>query len=396
MRRKKAGMLIIILALIIPCLLSIRASAEEVPDEISPELAEELERLSNEMDLSAWQEYYDELNSSYGILTEYDDVRMVIESIAYGKAEFDSNDILSLLGGLFLPGFRSALAQMLCIVALGLLSGVCTMALGDEKGSKQVLMMIISGTAILSITAMFVSLAVDASNCINRISEFCSVSAPVLTGLLISLGCAGSAKLLSPALIMLSNTILLVIIKLIVPMLLASGVLNVLNGLTERLKLTRCVKLVNSTVKWILGLLTTIYIAVNTIGGIAASAADNVSLRTARYAIDRLIPAVGGMVSGAVDAVMGSSVILKNAAGITAILIVLSIAARPALKILSGMLALRISAAITEPFASPEIPCMLDGTADTVSYLFAAVSAAASMLVIMIIIIISMGNTLLS
>lgn len=367
---------------------------KEDSGDISPELADELERLSNEMDFSAWQEYYDELSESWSALDEYDDVKDLIESLAVGDAELETKNIEGAIKEIFLPGLQSAIAQMICIIALGMLSGLCTMALGDDKGTKQVLMLIISGTAILSITALFVSLINEAAQCMNRIAQFCSVAAPVLTGLLTALGCAGSAKLLNPALIILTNIILAVILKVILPMLLAGGILNVINGLTDRMKLSRSVKLINSTVKWVLGLITTLYIAFNTIGGISSGVTDNITLRTTRYAIDRLVPAVGGMVSGAIDAVMGGAVMLKNAAGITAILIVISIVLRPALKLIAGMLALRIAAAIIEPFASSEISGMLDGTADVVSFLFASVSAAVSMLIVTIMIIIYVGNAL--
>ena len=140
--------------------------------------------------------------------------------------------------------------------------------------------------------------------------------------------------------------------------------------------------------------MTTVYIAVNTIEGLTAGTADRITLRTTRYAIDKLIPAVGGMVSGAVDAVIGGAVILKNAVGLAAILIIAAIVIRPIMMLIAGMLSLRISSAIIEPFAEPGIPGILDGTADTISYLFAAVSAAASMFIVNIMVIMSLGNTL--
>ena len=215
-----------------------------------------------------------------------------------------------------------------------------------------------------------------------------------MLGLLTSLGCAGSARLLSPTMIVLSNIILSVIGNIIIPLLLAGGILSIINGLTDKMKLSRSIKFINSTVKWVLGLMTTVYIAVNTIEGLTAGTADRITLRTTRYAIDKLIPAVGGMVSGAVDAVIGGAVILKNAVGLAAILIIAAIVIRPIMMLIAGMLSLRISSAIIEPFAEPGITGILDGNADTISYLFAAVSAAASMFIVNIMVIMSLGNTL--
>lgn len=182
--------------------------------------------------------------------------------------------------------------------------------------------------------------------------------------------------------------------NIIIPLLLAGGILSIINGLTDKMKLSRSIKFINSTVKWVLGLMTTVYIAVNTIEGLTAGTADRITLRTTRYAIDKLIPAVGGMVSGAVDAVIGGAVILKNAVGLAAILIIAAIVIRPIMMLIAGMLSLRISSAIIEPFSEPGITGILDGNADTISYLFAAVSAAASMFIVNIMVIMSLGNTL--
>ena len=365
--------------------------AEDESDKISPELQEELERLSNELDLAEWQKYYDELHESYSALGEYDGIMDLVVGLASGSSDIGFSDIGQLLKELFLPGLKDALTRMIGMVALGVLSGICAMSLGEDRGTKQVLLLIITGTAILLLTGYFALLAGEAKKCVEKVSSFCSVAAPVMLGLLTSLGCA---RLLSPTMIVLSNIILSVIGNIIIPLLLAGGILSIINGLTDKMKLSRSIKFINSTVKWVLGLMTTVYIAVNTIEGLTAGTADRITLRTTRYAIDKLIPAVGGMVSGAVDAVIGGAVILKNAVGLAAILIIAAIVIRPIMMLIAGMLALRISSAIIEPFAEPGITGILDGNADTISYLFAAVSAAASMFIVNIMVIMSLGNTL--
>ena len=256
-------------------------------------------------------------------------------------------------------------------------------------------MLIISGVSILALVAYFTSIAAEAVNTVSRIGNFCSLAAPVLLGLMTALGCAGTVKVMSPMLVLLSNSILIVLGKIVLPLLIAGGVVVAVNALSDKLKLIRTVKLIQNTVKWLLGLVTTVYIAATSIGGIAAGAADGVSIRTAKYAIDKLIPAVGGMVGSAVDAVIGGGIVLKNAAGVTAILILAGISLGPILKLFAGMMAIRISAAIAEPFSDNRITQLLDGTADIVSYLFAAVCAACSLLMISIMITIATGNTLI-
>jgi stage III sporulation protein AE len=178
------------------------------------------------------------------------------------------------------------------------------------------------------------------------------------------------------------------------PMLLAAGVLTIVDGLSDKLKVGRTVKLLHKSVKWLLGLLTTVYIAVTVVGGMTAGAADGISVRTAKYAIDRLVPAAGGMVTGAADAVLGSSALLKNSAGTVAIILAAAVIAKPMLTVAGGMFALRITSAICEPFSDERIPKMLDGIAETVSYLFAAVAAVTGMFVISLVVMLLTGNAL--
>ena len=213
-----------------------------------------------------------------------------------------------------------------------------------------------------------------------------------MIGLLTAMGCAKTAKLMNPMLVFLINGIVYVIEKIVLPMLLAAGVLTIVDGLSDKLKVGRTVKLLHKSVKWLLGLLTTVYIAVTVVGGMTAGAADGISVRTAKYAIDRLVPAAGGMVTGAADAVLGSSALLKNSAGTVAIILAAAVIAKPMLTVAGGMFALRITSAICEP--DERIPKMLDGIAETVSYLFAAVAAVTGMFVISLVVMLLTGNAL--
>lgn len=100
----------------------------------------------------------------------------------------------------------------------------------------------------------------------------------------------------------------------------------------------------------------TLYIGITAISGIAVSSVSGLSLKTAKFAIDKFVPIIGGMVSGTVDTVMGCSMIVKNAAGIASILIAVGRVASPLIQIACTMFTLRIAAAICEPIASSSLP----------------------------------------
>jgi stage III sporulation protein AE len=123
-----------------------------------------------------------------------------------------------------------------------------------------------------------------------------------------------------------------------------------------------------------------------------AASFDGISIRTAKFALDKLVPIVGGMVSGTVDTMLGCAVLAKNAVGVAAILIAFSIICLPLLRIAAGMLAFRLAAAACEPIADPRLPKMLEALAEVLTYLFAAAVSLSVMFIITVGLIISTGN----
>ena len=83
---------------------------------------------------------------------------------------------------------------------------------------------------------------------------------------------------------------------------------------------------------------------------------------------------------------------LKNGVGTAALLIIAGMLLKPALELLCGMLAFRITAAVLEPFSDERIVKMLDGIADTVSLLLACTAAAAAMFTVTVVMAIAAGG----
>lgn len=63
--------------------------ADELPDEGMQNVETELERLLNEYDFSEWQQYFDETKQTVGNITEYGDVKTLIEKAASNVIEAD-------------------------------------------------------------------------------------------------------------------------------------------------------------------------------------------------------------------------------------------------------------------------------------------------------------------
>ena len=97
--------------------------ADELPDEGMQNVETELERLLNEYDFSEWQQYFDETKQTVGNITEYGDVKTLIEKAASNVIEADEpTSILLIVKDIFVPNLRFALVRTAGIAALGILT----------------------------------------------------------------------------------------------------------------------------------------------------------------------------------------------------------------------------------------------------------------------------------
>ena len=99
------------------------------------------------------------------------------------------------------------------------------------------------------------------------------------------------------------------------------------------------------------------------------------------------------MVSGSVEVLISSSLLIKNAVGVAGILIIAGIVIAPVFAILAHYFLFKLSAAVLEPAAGEKMGQFMQGAADVVLMLFTAVLASAVMFFITIAVIVGAGNS---
>lgn len=126
-----------------------------------------------------------------------------------------------------------------------------------------------------------------------------------------------------------------------------------------------------------------------------AKGADGLSIRAARFALDKFIPYVGSLVSGSVDTLLGCTLILKNALGLCSVLLMAGVLLEPLLQIATLQLAFRLSAAVMEPIGDPRLTKAVSDLADVLAYLFAITAVIGLMFALTIGLIAMAGSSLL-
>lgn len=366
-------------------LIPFSVSAEEPPSD--EEMRDELERQISELELSPLEEYFDSIASVTG------DGLASAEEIVLKYAEADPDAPAGIWRTAMLlikseaGGAIGAITVLAGAAMLTALAGSVT-----DKGVRPALRLALCGTAVTLTAGAFASLCRTAADAVGKASDITQKAAPVMSALLISIGAPSSAGVFRPLMAFLADTVIALIEKAALPIVLAGGALSAADALTDGKKIGELVKLSQKAVKWILGLTSAFYAAVTAVSGLTVASRDGVSIRTAKYAVDRIVPVVGSMVSGTVDSVMGCALMVKNGVGTAALLIAAAALARPLIVIGAGVFIFRTAAALSQPTADPCVTRLFSNTADMASYLFACAAAAGSMLAVTIIVFIASGG----
>ena len=360
---------------------------------VPQEIRDGVETALDSTELDSWQEMFSSLPDEVRAMWGDGDLNSIVGGYAVGESGFWGQTLQQGLTGMFKAMLPEVLPTLISLFAVALLSGFLrAMSDAGMSGLNDIAGFVCQCFAIGIALNEFLSLAVLARESIVQTTAFIELAFPVLLTLLTAAGGIASAGIFQPAMAMLSSGVSVALQGVVLPVILTGGVMGVLNNITGRVQLGQFFKLSKTVAKWVIGFLFTLYFGITTLQGMTAASFDGISIRTAKFALDKLVPIVGGMVSGTVDTMLGCAVLAKNAIGVAAILISFSIICLPLLRIAAGMLAFRLAAAACEPIADPRLPKMLEALAEVLTYLFAAAVSLSVMFIITVGLIISTGN----
>ncbi len=323
------------------------------------------------------------------------DAEEIIKQLNSGNLNLSAKQVLKYLLKMLLGEVYSGARLIAIVLALSVLSsylGGLKSGFGGESVAKCAFYMcyiIIAGIA----STAFYDIALCAGRAIENIGFFMRVIVPVMITLLMTSGAVISASTLEPAFLSIAEIAVWVIETVFIPGVMLSTALNIVNGISDRFKTDRMVKLLNNSVKWGLTIMLTIFVSLAGLKSIAASGADGLTVKLSKFATSNLIPMVGGILAESVETVMSCSVVIKNSVGVLGIICLIVVALGPVMKIAAMLILFRITAAVAEPVSEERIVVCISRLADSVSVLFSMLTAVVIMFIMVVTIIINSGNT---
>ena len=135
-----------------------------------------------------------------------------------------------------------------------------------------------------------------------------------------------------------------------------------------------------------------VFLGIVSIQSISAANYDGISIRTAKYTIDKSIPYVGGMFSESLDSIVAYSSIIKNAVGVTGLIVTAAIVLLPGIQIILHIFLLKILNALSMPFESSASATLISGLTSSFLLLLITMLTVALMVFILIAMIVGVGN----
>ena len=395
---KRIFIKIITLCMIIFSLLSVALStayAEEVDESNTDQENAIIENLSGTDPVKKME---DQLNkySEQGIkeiIPEFDPQKIMGDA-AKGKFEFSFtglvNSLLSFLFKEIYVNIGLLIKLVVIVVFCAILRNLQSSFLSESVGE-----IAFYACYIVIVAIMMISLDTVLSmgrEIIDNLVNFMHATIPVLITLLISGGNLTSAGVFQPILIMIVEFSATIIKNVFMPLITLSIIVSIVDNISDKIQISRLAQFFKQISLWGLGLMLTIFVGILAVQGSLGAVVDGITSKTAKFAIGAFIPVAGKYLADAADAVIGCTLLIKNAAGIAAMIGILGICIVPLLKIFALIALYRITCILVEPIADKRITNCISDMATALTFILGIAASVALMFLISITAIIGASN----
>lgn len=360
----------------------------------SPAPGQQVNSQLDALDFSKVEKFIEEMDQETNQYLPQLNLIDLLKDFAKGDINFDLTAIFS---GLIKFFFRELVANSKLLGTLVILAVICAvlenLQKGFEKGTTGKIASAVSFLVIIILAINSFTIAVNIGReTIGNMIDFINALIPLMLTLLTAMGGVASSKLFHPAMLAMLGTVGLLIKNLVFPLIFFSAILSILSHINKDFQVSKLAALFKNGALALQGLFLSVFLGFLTVMGIGGSVADGVAIRTAKFATGAFIPIVGGMFTDALEAIFGTSLLLKTALGLVGMVIIFMLCIFPLLKILSLVFVYKLAGALIQPMGEGEIVECLNTMGNALLMVFAAVAVVGLMFFFTVLIIVGTGN----
>ncbi len=357
-------------------------------------IPDSVDDLLDNIDLGEIQSLIDELDKDGLEIFGFSSITERLRAASTGELKNDFGSIVSYILSLlgidvvkFLPMMLSVLA---IILAYNLINSVKGKFASDS--TEKVVYFATGAIAVCVVVGYFSTLLASAVKFVSSVKTQINAVAPVLMTLMTASGASASAGVYTPSVAILGSGMTNAVTYLAFPALLMALVFDIIGSISTSVRLGKCAEFFRSACKWFLGTAFFLFVAVIGVSGITASVRDGVSVRAAKFAVSKYVPIIGGYLSQGFDFIMAGNVLIKNALGSSAVVLIMLAVVPVAAELAVFTLTLKLTAAVAEPLGGEKFSDVLSSIAKSSSMVAATVVAMAVLYILFLSMIICTGN----
>lgn len=336
-------------------------------------LAEDVRGIVGAIDLAEFQAAADGAGSGIS-------VKDTILKLASGELLLDGDTIPDLLAGLR----DQALSRIGSVFAAFLMPLIVAAVIRQAAGrTARVAVFLCAMVCALTFTSVMTDALAASRALLMQISTVTGAALPALTGLTALAGATSTAALITPMTALAGKLIVDVLGGWGIFLCSAACALACAAAFSSALRLDGIFAMLKYVVMWGAGILLALFVGLLTVQGMLGASYDSAAVRTARYAVDNLIPVIGSDIADSLDAALSSILLVKSAAGLTGMLVVVTVCGAPIVKLAATLFAIRLANAVAMPVSDSAITGVVSRFADVVSMLLTIAMVAVMLALVM-------------
>lgn len=303
----------------------------------------------------------------------------VAKSIVEGNYESDFTGALKKAAGLLVYEIKANIKLMGAVMLIGIFYSFVS-NISYSFGTNG-----INEAAFLCCYAVFGGIAASgffeitksAKEAISDMGLFLKSLIPMLATLSAAEGRVVTASLLHTEILTAGAVCSYITEKAVIPLLYVSFALKFINNMTGNLSLGIFCRMTDKLCRRIMGFTLLMFTAMLTLSGFAAGTAENLGLKTARFALSSFMPVAGGALADSVSSIAVSVGMIKNSAGIAGIIAIVLMVASPVIKCAAISLVYSFTGALLEPVCDIRMAKAVSAVGESMGILLAVISVSA-------------------
>ena len=365
--------------------------AESDPSE---ELSQNVDEIVDAIDLSALEAYIATLSDDQRALLSAGSIKDRIKAVIKGDLSADYGSFVGYIGkmlGVHVLNYLPVVAAIIAIaVAYNLLSSLRGKIAADSV--RNIVYFACVSLLLVLLSSQVFSMISAVRRMVENLQKQMALFFPLLLTLMTAVGAGSSVAVYRPGVAILSNGIAELVTVFILPLFIVSVVMTMVGNLSDGVKLGKFSDFFSGAAKWLLGCAFFLFSAYMAVQGITASVYDGVSVRTAKFALGKYVPIIGGYLSDGLNLVMSGSVLVKNAVGTTAMILLFVSVLPVVVQILLLGLSLRFAGAVIEPMGDGKMSALVTNLGKSLTLLISVVLAVGFLYFVFLLLIVCTGN----